>query len=215
MPSKENCVQGRNRLGYGTSASTFGTDLNAILARDNYKGMHDSAQNVCSTKMFIQFCVCRSASPPTQHHSPVSSRHHSSSSQSGSSIQRRSPSPRHKRTPSPSYKRTTSPPVGRSSSPYPHRASPSPQQKQASSRRRSPVRERSRHDHERISQSHDRHHERRDGMNNHKDSPHLMEPFCSRKPHINQSWHKRDSCAINLILFLKTKQNTGNINVVY
>lgn len=108
---------------------------------------------------------CRSASPSGQRHSPISSRHHSSSSQSGSSVQRHSPSPHRKRTPSPSYQRTASPPARRSSSPYPPRSSSSPQRKRSPSRHRSPGREKGRHDRDRTSQSHDRRHDRRDGMN--------------------------------------------------
>lgn len=107
----------------------------------------------------------RSTSPAGQHHSPMSSRHHSSSSQSGSSIQRHSLSPHRKRTPSPSYQRTITPPLRRSTSPYPSSHSlSSPQRKQSPPRHRSPVREKGRHDHERTSQSHDRRHERREGM---------------------------------------------------
>lgn len=115
--------------------------------------------------MAILTLPCRSASPSGQHHSPISSRHHSSSSQSGSSVQRHSPSPHRKRTPSPSYQRTASPPTRRSSSPYPPRSSSSPQRKRSPSRHRSPGREKGRHDRDRTSQSHDRRHERRDGMN--------------------------------------------------
>ncbi|CAO2591613.1 Zinc finger CCCH domain-containing protein 13 [Lemmus lemmus] len=104
------------------------------------------------------------SSSPGQHHSPLSSRHHSSSSQSGSSIQRHSPSPRRKRTPSPSYQRTLTPSLRRSASPYPTHCLSSPQRKQSPPRHRSPMREKGRHDHERTSQSHDRRHERREGM---------------------------------------------------
>lgn len=104
------------------------------------------------------------SSSPGQHHSPLSSRHHSSSSQSGSSIQRHSPSPRRKRTPSPSYQRTLTPSLRRSASPYPTHCLSSPQRKQSPPRHRSPLREKGRHDHERTSQSHDRRHERREGI---------------------------------------------------
>lgn len=106
----------------------------------------------------------RSTSPAGQHHSPMSSRHHSSSSQSGSSIQRHSLSPHRKRTPSPSYQRTVTPPLRCSTSPYPSHSLSSPQRKQSPSRHRSPMREKGRHDHERTSQSHDRRHEKREGM---------------------------------------------------
>lgn len=113
---------------------------------------------------FIVVFPNRSTSPAGQHHSPISSRHHSSSSQSGSSIQRHSPSPRRKRTPSPSYQRTITPPLRRSASPYASHSLSSPQRKQSPPRHRSPMREKGRHDHERTSQSHDRRHERREGM---------------------------------------------------
>lgn len=117
------------------------------------------------TRVPVLILPCRSASPSGQHHSPISSRHHSSSSQSGSSVQRHSPSPHRKRTPSPSYQRTASPPARRSSSPYPPHSSSPPQRKRSPSRHRSPGRDKGRHDRDRTSQSHDRRHERRDGMN--------------------------------------------------